>query len=273
MNLKNKVVVLTGAGSGIGKALSVELVKAGAKLALNDWNNDLLNQTLQQLNLPADRIYSKQFDVSDRAAFEAFIDESIQHFGHMDILINNAGVSLGRFAFDEVTDQDLNWILDINLIAPTLSSRYVLPHLKKRPEACLVFLSSLFGLAGVAHQVPYCISKFGIRGLGESLRMELLPTNVNVLNIHPGGIKTNIVRFGRSKEERKAKEVATFDKHLAITTAESAASQILKAIQKDKQRLVIGKDARLLDKIIRLMPVAYTKWFFKITRKVEKKAK
>ena len=200
MELKNKVVILTGAGSGIGKALTVQLVKAGAKLAINDWDATRLSETVNHLNLPSDRIFQQAFDVADRKAFENFIDQSQQHFGAIDVLINNAGVSLGRFLWEEVTDENLHWLLDINLMAPMYSSRYILPHFKSRPEACLVFLSSLFGLAGIANQVPYCISKFGIRGLGESLRMELMDTKVNVLNVHPGGIKTNIVRNGRMKD-------------------------------------------------------------------------
>jgi len=271
MELKNKVIVLTGAGSGIGKALSFELVKAGAKLAINDWNENLLTETVNSLNLPADRIYHQAFDVADRKAFEHFIDQSKQHFGAIDVLINNAGVSLGRFEWDEVNDENLHWVLDINLMAPIYSSRYILPHLKSRPEASLVFLSSLFGLAGIANQTPYCISKFGIRGLGESLRMELMDTKVNVLNVHPGGIKTNIVRFGRMKDDAKAKEIQTFDKHLAITTAESAAQQIIVALQKNKQRLLIGKDARRFDKVIRLFPVLYSKMFNGISKRLIKK--
>lgn len=271
MDLKNKIVLLTGAGSGIGKALTSELVKAGAKLALMDWNEDLLNQTIQALNLPEDRIWHQAFDVADRKAFENFIEDSKNHFGAIDILINNAGVSLGRFTLEEVNDENLHWLLDINLMAPLYSSRYILPHFKSRPEAYLVFLSSLFGLAGIANQVPYCISKFGVRGLGESLRMELMDTNVNVLNIHPGGIKTNIVRFGRMKESAKAKEISTFDKHLAITSAESAAQQIVEALQKNKQRLLIGKDARRFDKVIRLFPVRYSKMFNGISKRMLKK--
>lgn len=273
MELKNKVVVLTGAGSGIGKALSSELVKAGAKLALNDWDETLLAKTVQALNLPPERIWQQAFDVADRQAFENFIENSKQHFGAIDVLINNAGVSLGRFNWEEVNDENLHWLLDINLMAPIYASRYILPHLKSRPQASLVFLSSLFGLAGIANQVPYCISKFGIRGLGESLRMELADTQVNVLNIHPGGIKTNIVRFGRMKEAAKAKEIDIFDKHLAITTAESAAQQIVVALQKNKQRLLIGKDARYFDKLIRLFPVRYTKMFNSVSKRLLKKAK
>jgi len=271
MDLKNKVVVLTGAGSGIGKALAFELIKAGAKLAINDWNETLLEETAETLNLPSERIWKQSFDVADRKAFENFIDQSNQHFGAIDVLINNAGVSLGRFNWDEVNDENLHWLLNINLMAPIYSSRYILPHLKSRPEAYLVFLSSLFGLAGIANQAPYCISKFGIRGLGESLRMELMDTNINVLNIHPGGIKTNIVRFGRLKDEAKAKEINIFDKHLAITSAESAAQQIVTALQKNKQRLLIGKDAHRFDKLIRLLPVRYSKMFNGVSKRLLKK--
>ncbi len=271
MELKNKVVLLTGAGSGIGKALCTELVKAGAKLAINDWDEARLTETVEHLNLPQDRIWQQAFDVADRKAFENFIDESKQHFGAIDVLINNAGVSLGRFFWEEVNDDNLHWLFNINLMAPMYSSRYILPHFKNRPEACLVFLSSLFGLAGIANQVPYCVSKFGIRGLGESLRMELMDTNIHVLNVHPGGIKTNIVRYGRMKEAAKAKEIHVFDKHLAITTAESAAQQIVAAIQKNKQRLLVGKDARRLDKLIRLFPVRYTKMFNGVSKRLLKK--
>jgi len=267
VKLNGKVVLLTGAGSGIGRALTLALHKQGCKLAVMDWKADGLNETLLSIPNSEESIFAETFDVSDRQSFETFANNTIDKFGGIDVLINNAGVSLGLYQTDEVKDEDLDWVLDINLKAPINATRFLLPHFKSRPESYIVFLSSVFGLAGIAGQFPYCVSKFGIRGFGESLRMELADSNVNILNIHPGGVKTNIVRYGRYKEEQGKELISNFDEKLAKTSATEAARLIVNALQKNKERLLIGNDAGMLDKLVRLLPAKYSRILFKVMRK------
>jgi len=261
MELKNKVVLLTGAASGIGKALAFELHRAGAKLAICDVRSDMLNDVTQHLT--EDHFYSSVVDVADESATNKFIDESIAKFGHIDVLINNAGVALGKFYLEEVKRTDLDWLMDINLKAPLLITQKLLPQLKSRPQAYIVVLSSVFGLAGIKEQVPYCVSKFAVRGLGEALRMELINTNVKILNVHPAGVKTNIVNFSRMKAKDQIKMPKIFNEKLAKTDAQTAANQIVKAISQNKGRLLIGSDARLIDALARFFPASYSKIFYK----------
>lgn len=261
MELKDKVVLLTGAASGIGRALVVQLQKAGAKLAICDVRADMLEEVTQ--NLPEEQYFSSVLDVTDESAVNTFIDAIINKFGHIDVLINNAGVALGRFFLEEVERKDLDWLMDINLKAPLLITQKLLPNLKSRPEAYIVLLSSVFGLAGIKQQTPYCVSKFAIRGLGESLRMELLDTNVKVLNVHPAGVKTNIVNFSRMKAADQVKMPKIFNEKLAKIGAEAAAKQIVNSILKDKNRLLIGSDARVIDTLTRLFPASYSKIFYR----------
>jgi len=267
MKLEKKIALITGAGGGIGRALAIELAQAGVLLALCDWNEKGLQETISIIGKTDNAIISKVFDIANKEINESFIDETINHFGGIDVLVNNAGVSLGRYSIEEVKYDDMDWLFAINLLAPIISTKYAIPHLKKRPSACVVFLSSAFGLAGITDQFPYCITKFGIRGLGESLRMELEETNVNILNVHPGGIKTDIVRNGRFKEEEADELINNFDNKLAKTSAEAAAKQIKRAIETNKQRLLIGKDAKALDLLVRLMPVKYSKVLNKLMKR------
>ncbi len=259
MNLQDKTAIITGAGGGIGRELAYQMAKNGVRLALNDWNEEGLKETVSNIGWKDELIFSRAFDVGDRKAYQSFMDDAVNHFGHVDLLINNAGVSLGRYKLEEVKEEDLEWILNINLMSYIHSTRYFIDHLKNRPEAYLVYLSSVFGLAGIKAQFPYCVSKFAVRGFGESLRWELMDSNVNVLNVHPGGIKTGIVSNGRMKEEEKGVLDVQFDEIMARTTAEDAAKQIVNAIKRNKQRLLIGRDARMLDIVLRLFPVSYYK--------------
>lgn len=261
MDLKNKTVLLTGAASGIGKALVKQLYAAGANLAICDVRADLLSEVTQGLNEA--QYFAAVVDIANESATNAFIDDSIERFGAIDILINNAGVALGRFYLEEVERADLDWLMDINLKAPLLITQKLLPMLKKQPEAYIVMLSSVFGLAGIKQQTPYCVSKFAIRGLGESLRMELLDTNVKVLNVHPAGVKTNIVNFSRMKAADQVKMPKIFNEKLAKTGAESAAKQIVNSILNNKNRCLIGGDARLIDTLTRIFPASYSKIFYK----------
>ena len=191
---KDKVIVITGAGSGIGRALALALAKQGAKLALNDYKKDTLQETLDLLKLSPDRIFSLDFDVSDKTEMFAFAEAVIAYFGQVDVMINNAGAALGDYRFDEIDLDMFERMMAINFNGVLYGSRAFLPYLKKQPEAALVNISSIFGLAGIALNSPYCASKFAVHGLTQSIAQEYADTNLTVHSIHPGGINTNISR-------------------------------------------------------------------------------
>lgn len=257
-NLKDKVVVITGAGSGIGRALAYAASGHGAKLALCDMDEAGLAKT-GELAGTADVLTAK-IDVAQRDQIEAFRDQVIDHYGKVDLVINNAGVAVSQ-TIEEVTYEDFEWIMGINFWGMVYGSKAFLPELKKRPEAALVNLSSIFGIISVPTQGTYNASKFAIRGFTEALRHEMAQTNVHVMCVHPGGIKTNIARRARfyvgpdgGKDHDKA--TALFDK-ITRTTPEGAAEKIYKDLAAGKGRCLIGADAVAIDVLQRSMPERY----------------
>lgn len=255
---QNKIAVITGAGSGIGRHLGLQLAEAGAQLALADLNLKTLEETQQLIEAKGKTARIYQLDVSQKDAVYNFCTSVISDFGHVDLVFNNAGVALGRTTLEEVTYEELDWIFGINLWGVIYGTKAFLPHLLKRPEAYIVNISSVFGLIGIAHQGPYCTTKFAVRGFTESLKAELSETNVKAMSVHPGGIKTNIARNARGgpsdlTEQEKEEQLKKFEKGF-ITTAEKAAATILKGVRNGKTRVRIGKDARFFDFIARVMP-------------------
>ena len=254
------IAVITGSGSGIGRALAQQLNQAGAELFLSDINPLTLAETVDSLarkDIPA---HQQVLDVADRQAVHDWAARAAQQCGHVDIVINNAGVGL----MSTVEDSDyehIEWLLNINLWGVIHGTMAFLPLLRKSRQGHLVNLSSIFGLVGIPTQSAYNAAKFAVRGYTEALRLEMAGSNVHVCCVHPGGIKTNIAKESRggdpamSKEERNAE----FEK-LARTTADSAASQIIRAMEKRKKRLLIGGDARYISLISRLFPVSYPKF-------------
>lgn len=258
-----KVVVITGAGSGIGRALALDFAQRGARLALNDYNADTLAETESQCTQAGAEVFSQAFDVSAHAAYSAFAEEVIQHFGAVDIVINNAGVTTSsERMLDDLSMEDIEWVLRINLFGVMYGTRLFLPHLKQRPESALVNISSIFGYVGIPGQTPYCTTKFAVRGLNEALWLELQKTNVRVLSVHPGGIKTNIARNARHAE-KNPRMVERFEKHLTPTLPAEAARQIIVGIQQKKRRILIGKDAKRIHFL--------RKWFPKVIWKAVSK--
>jgi len=258
-NFENKAVVITGAGSGIGRALAVEFKKLGAKLAINDYNESALLETVALIGGPGNVFY-QAFDVADKTAFYQFAEDVIAHYGSVDLVINNAGVAIFKLTAAEVSIADYEWIMGINLWGMMYGSLAFLPHLRKQKESGIVNISSVFGIIGFPNQAPYCTTKFAIRGFTESLALEerLLKTGVTVTSVHPGGIKTNIARnaryAGNDKNAIEAVET-TF-----ITTPEKAAQTIIRGIQRKKARVLIGRDAKLLYLLTRLSP-KFVNWY------------
>ncbi len=262
-SLRDRVVVITGAGSGIGRALAQEVAYRGANVAISDVNEEGLAETKAMVEKTGVGVFAESFDVSVRAAFEQHAANVVEEFGTAHVIVNNAGVSLRVFV-EDMTYEDFEWLMDINFWGVVYGTMTFLPILQQNDWGHIVNISSVFGIVGIPTQSAYNASKFAVRGFTESLTMELNMTDspVGVTSVHPGGIKTNIVRGGRVRDipfEEKYDIKETFDKKMAITHAEDAGRQIADAIQKGKERLLIGPDARLIDIGQRLLPVAYKK--------------
>ncbi|MCC4307289.1 MAG: SDR family NAD(P)-dependent oxidoreductase [Alcanivorax sp.] len=259
----DKVAVVTGAGSGIGRALAHQLAEAGARLALSDINETGLRDTARELGLGEDRLITEVFDVADRDAVYGFADRVAGHFGAVHLVINNAGVALGA-TVEDMSYDDFEWLMGINFWGVVYGTKAFLPHLKRAGEGHIVNVSSVFGLIGVPTQSAYNAAKFAVRGFTESLRQELEIEGgrVSCTSVHPGGIKTNIARNARMADGMERitgdpeKARRDFEK-MFRTTPEEAARTILKGVRGNKRRVLIGSDARAIDSMQRLMPTAY----------------
>lgn len=252
-----KCAVITGAGSGIGRELAKQLNRGGCVLYISDINPEALEETARGLDRLEVHCDLQELDVADRAAIHAWAEKIGAQRDSVDIVINNAGVGLGD-RVDEMSYENLDWLMGVNFWGVIQGSMAFLPLLKKAPRGHLVNISSIFGMIAVPTQSAYNAAKFGVRGFTEALRQEMRNTNVHVCCVHPGGIATDIARNSRggsldvSPDERDAR----FRK-LARTTPESAAAQILRAVAKQKPRLILGLDAKIISLISRLFPVRY----------------
>ncbi len=261
--LSGKVVAITGAASGMGRSLAIECARRGADVALVDIDVKGVEDTGAKCRAArlGTRVEVQRLDVADRDAIYAWSEAVESKLGGADVLVNNAGVSLSA-SVEKMTDDDLRWLFDINFWGVVNGTRAFLPQLRKRPEAHVVNLSSVFGIIGVPTQSAYCAAKFAVRGFTESLRQELADTNVRVSCVHPGGIKTDIVKRGRHYEDATGQATSTdvvaksFEQG-ARTTADEAARVILRGILSDNPRILIGADAVAIDVMARLAPRRY----------------
>ncbi len=249
--LTDKVVVITGAGSGIGREMALKFAAENSRLTLSDINKTGLAETLTQLNLDEKRVATFIVDASDREATEQFADSVLSKFGQVDILINNAALSAPG-PLDKVSYESFERVINVNMWGVVYGCRAFLPHLKKRPEAVLANVSSINGMVPFINGGPYNMSKYAVYGLSETLMMELHDTSVQVLSIHPGGIRTNIANNAIGADESMKKG---FDK-FAITSPEQAATCIVKAVKAKKSYLFIGRDAKLMQLMKRISPKA-----------------
>lgn len=264
---KGCVAVVTGAGSGIGRQLALQLAEAGASLAISDINASNLEDTRQQLVELHAEVFSVCLDVADEKSVYSFAHAVENHFGQVNLVINNAGVALASGPLWLTPLEDFKWLMSINFYGVLYGTKAFLPILEKAEWGHIVNISSLFGLVSIPNQCAYNASKFAVRGMTDALRQELDSANssVSATCVHPGGIKTNIARTARVSKNgefdnlaKQTKAVADFDK-LARVTAAQAARKILDAILKNKRRLLIGADAKITDKLQRLWPTAYQK--------------
>ena len=255
-----KVTVITGAGSGIGRALALDVATRGAVLALSDQDEVGLLETAEQAKARTDReVRVDKLDVRDAAAMHDYAGSVAEELGRVNVVVNNAGVAL-HGDFEEVSYEDFAWVMDVNFWGVVRGSKEFLPHLIASGDGHLVNISSLFGLLGMPGQTAYNASKFGVRGFTEALRQELLIAKhpVQVTCVHPGGIKTAIARNARATVSHDQAEVARFfDTRLAKTTAEKAADTIVRGVLANKPRVLVGSDAKVLDVGVRLLGARY----------------
>ncbi|ORI17943.1 acetoin dehydrogenase [Rhodococcus sp. 1163] len=255
----NKVAVVTGAGSGIGRALALDLAHRGARLALSDIDGEALTETVVLCEKIGARTVSYQLDVSDRAAMYFHADAVISEFGRVNLVVNNAGVALGADVLDMTWD-DFEWVMNIDFWGVVNGSKAFLPALIESGEGHLVNVSSVFGLMGIPGQSAYNSAKFAVRGFTEALRQEMKVARhpVGVSCVHPGGIKTNIVANARGMADLGDHDavVRRFEQ-IAVTSPTRAAKVILGGVERNKPRILIGPDARLFDLIPRVVGPRY----------------
>jgi short-subunit dehydrogenase len=264
-NFKDKVAAITGAASGMGRTLALELAKRGCHLALSDVNAQALAETADLARKAGVKVTTQVLDVANREAVFAWADQVATDHGKVNLIFNNAGVAL-TVNLDMVKQADFDWIMGINFWGVVYGTQAFLPHLKKSGDGHIINTSSLFGLMAVPSQGCYNATKFAVRGYTECLRMELEVAGepVSATCVHPGGIATNIAKAGRvdpgmekvsGMSAEKQRKLA--DKLINVTTAESAALQILKAVENNERRVLVGNDAKFLDKVVRLLGSAY----------------
>ena len=271
---ENATAIITGSGSGIGRALALSLANRGCNLALSDVDMNALKETRDLITNSSIKISLKELDVANKEAVFAYAQSVQEEFSSVNLVINNAGVALNSGTFENTSLEEFEWLMSINFSGVLYGTKAFLPALKQAEWGHIVNISSLFGIIGVGGQSAYNASKFAVRGMTESLRQELDQTcpTVSCTSVHPGGVKTKIAVNSRGGEKRPTAgdafymgEPEDFEK-LAATTAESAAEQILDAVTKNKRRLLIGKDAKLMDWVQRHFPNRYPSIFFGIVK-------
>jgi short-subunit dehydrogenase len=244
-----KVAAITGAASGIGRSLAVNLARQGAHLALCDIDEVGLAETVAACEGRGVKVTSQRVDVADRDAVFAWADAVVGEHGGVNMIVNNAGVALVADVA-EMSYEDFAWLMNINFWGVVHGTQAFLPHLKASGDGHVVNLSSVFGLASIPSQSAYNAAKFAVRGFTDSLRIELDAEHcgVSATTVHPGGIKTNIAHNARGIED----ELRAQFSRIAMTSPDRAARQILAAVKADKRRVLVGPDAHVIDFLARL---------------------
>lgn len=260
---EDRVAAVTGAASGMGRSVALELARRRCHLALADVDVDGMDETARQAQARGVRVTSQHLDVAQRDAVHAWADQVVADHGRVNLIFNNAGVALGA-TVEHMSYADLEWLMGINFWGVVYGTKAFLPHLKAAGEGHVVNISSVFGLAGIPTQSAYNASKFAVRGFTESLRLELdmERSPVSATAIHPGGIKTNIARNARVDPSLAGMGVEPTEAGLEFekafrTTPEDAANTIIRAVQLNKRRAMVGPDAHVFDLLVRLPPGLY----------------
>ena len=254
----DKVAVITGAGSGIGRALALDLAGRGARLAISDISQQRIEETVALCAERGAQAKGYVLDVADRAAVLAHANEVLDAFGHVNLVINNAGVALTAPIL-EMSWEDLEWVMNIDFWGVVHGTKAFLPHLIASGDGHIVNISSVFGLVGVPTQSAYNAAKFAVRGFTEALRQEMSIGRhpVGVSCVHPGGVRTNIARDARSNAEFESSTVRErFDKTMPTSPAK-AAQIILRGVQANRPRILVGPDAYAFDATARILGPSY----------------
>lgn len=257
-DMNGRVAAITGAGSGIGRALAKELARRGVHVALADIDEDGLADTVDICEGRGVKVTSQRLDVADRDAIYEWADRVVNDHEQVNLLFNNAGVALVADVAT-MSDEDLRWLVDINLWGVVHGCRAFLPLLERSGEGHIVNMSSVFGLVSIPSQSAYNLAKFGVRGFSDALRMELeiQRSCVSVTTVHPGGVKTNIARRARTDPAtatptRPGQDLGEAFDRIARTNSHSAALQILDAVERNRRRSLVGFDAKVIDAVSRL---------------------
>jgi NAD(P)-dependent dehydrogenase (short-subunit alcohol dehydrogenase family) len=259
LKLEGRTAVVTGAASGIGRAIATSLAGRGCHLALADVDDDGLQRAAAEIAAGRVRVTRHHLDVADAAAVAAFPPQVIAEHPGVDILVNNAGVALGG-TFEQTSEADFEWLFAVNFWGVVRMTRAFLPLLQKSEDARIVNLSSVFGLIAPPGQTAYSASKFAVRGFSESLRHELARTNIGVTVVHPGGIATSIsknARMAQSIPEEEAAERRERAKAFLRLPPEVAGEVIVRGVENRRARVLVGGDAKTMAVLERLMPVTY----------------
>ncbi|OBI73302.1 SDR family NAD(P)-dependent oxidoreductase [Mycobacterium asiaticum] len=254
-----KVAVVTGAGSGIGRALAIELGRSGASLAISDVDTEGLKETEEKLKAIGAPVKADRLDVTERESFVAYADAVNQHFGKVNQIYNNAGIAHSG-DIELCHFKDIDRVMDVDWGGVLNGTKAFLPYLIESGDGHVTNISSVFGLFSVPGQAAYNAAKFAVRGFTEALRQEMIAAGhpVGVTTVHPGGIKTAIARNATAVEGLDPAEMAkAFDKKMAHTSPERAAQIILGAVRKNKARVLVGADAKVLDIAVRLTGSGY----------------
>lgn len=259
-NLEGGVAVITGAGSGIGRALATRLAQEKMALAIADNDAAGLGETARSLGSPTSVVSTHQVDVSDANQIARFANEVSDRHGRVTLLINNAGVAIYG-TIEELSLAEIEWLLRINFWGVVHGVKMFLPILRHEPRAHIVNVSSIYGIISPAGQSAYCASKFAVRGFTEVLMHELEGSNIGVSCVHPGGVRTAIalrarISAGVKDPTQRQLAIAAFDR-VSRTTPEAAAERIVAGIKRQEPRILIGSDAIQIDRMQRLMPVRY----------------
>ncbi len=255
----DKVAVVTGAGSGIGQALAIELGRSGAKLAISDVDTEGLAATEERLTAIGTPVKADRLDVTEREAFVLYADAVKEHYGTVNQIYNNAGISF-MGSIEACQFKDIERVMDVDYWGVVNGTKVFLPHLIASGDGHVVNVSSVFGLLAVPGQGAYNAAKFAVRGFTEALRQEMIVAGhpVKVTCVHPGGIKTAIARNSAAVEGLDQEELAKyFDKRLASTSAQKAARVILDGVRRNKARVLVGNDAKALDLLARVTGSGY----------------
>ena len=259
MSLEGGTAVVTGAASGIGRAIAVSLSRRGCHLALADVDENGMAETAELTR--GVRVSRHRVDVADRVAVAEFPSIVAAEHGGVDVLVNNAGVAVGG-TFEQVSDEDFEWLFEINFWGVVRMTRAFLPLLRASGDARLVNLSSVYGLIAPPQQVAYAASKFAVRGFSEALRHELEGSGIGVTVVHPGGVNTSIAEKARVPagitEEEIERRRKRYTKLLRMPP-EIAGETIVRGIQQRQARVLVGSDAKVISLVARLLPAAYWK--------------